>query len=690
MTLPPASSIRYGGDYNPEQWPTETWDDDYAAFNAAHMNTLTVGVFMWSLIQPDETTYDFDVLDAIIDRAHAEDRQVVLATATAAVPPWLATTYPDVNRVDFEGRHHNYGQRHNACHSSPNYRRLATELAGRIAQRYAHHPAVIAWHINNEYGGYGGACYCDNCAQEFRTWLTRRYGTLDALNDAWYTTFWSHRYTNWDQIVPPTILSEHWKSPNHTAFQGITLDYYRFTTDTMIRTFTEEKDAIRAHSDLPVTTNFMGLYKPLDYHRWAPHLDFASWDNYPPDEHSANRMALAHDTMRGLKNGQPFWVMEQTPSTTASRDVNPVKKPGILGLWSWQSVAHGADAVLYFQMRQNRGACEKYHGAVLNHSGRLDTRVFTEAATLGHDFDTLGEHTQGLRTPARAAVILDWDSWWALEMSDGPNRHLSYIDTVLRLYTPLWEAGVPLDVIPITAPLDTYDVVVAPALHMLTTDITQRLTDVAHRGGTVITTVMSGRVDTNDHAFLDITPGPLAPLFGIRIDETDAHHPNDPVTLTTDLTNPLTPHRTNTPTHGTGHLVYDIIQLDGAEPVATYTGDWFTGTPAATRHSVGAGDAWYIGTILDDTTMTTIMHNAIARHHITSPFAATPGLEHTRRGHIDFLLNHHHTPHTLTLPFHGTNLLTGHTLTEGDTITLNPTDVAVIARHRDHTPEDTN
>jgi beta-galactosidase len=484
-------------------------------------------------------------------------------------------------------------------------------------------------------------------------------------------------------------LSEHWKTNNHTAFQGITLDYYRFTTDNMIRTFCEEKEAIRAHSELPVTTNFMGLYKPLDYHRWAPHLDFASWDNYPPDENSAHRMALAHDLMRGLKDGQPFWVMEQTPSTTASRDVNPVKKPGVLGLWAWQSIAHGADATLYFQMRQNRGACEKYHGAVLNHSGRTDTRVFLEVAELGEQLAALADETLGLRTPARAALIVDWDSWWALEMSDGPNRHLGYVDTILRFYTPLWEAGVLLDVIPVTADLDGYDVVVAPALHLLKGDIATRLVNVARRGGTVISNVMSGRVDANDQAFPEVAPGPLAPLFGIRVDETDARSWDDPVSLSSSLRDPIT-HAEESPTARAGYLVYDIIQLNGAEPVATYTDDWFKGTPAATRHGIGQGDAWYLGTVFDEATMRTIIHSAIHRHALVSPFAAATGLEHTRRGHIDFLLNHHDAPHRLTMPFAGTDLITNRAYAVGDTVTLNPTDVMVVAREDNESGEEGN
>ncbi|WP_333811836.1 beta-galactosidase [Timonella senegalensis] len=675
MALPQSSKVNYGGDYNPEQWPTEVWDKDYEAFDAAHIDTLTVGVFDWALLQPAENTYDLDVLQDILDRAHAEGRQVCLATATGGMPPWLATEYPEVNRVDFDGRKHKYGQRHNACHSSPVYRRLAAALAGKIAERYGDHPAVFAWHVNNEYGGFGGACYCENCEKEFRIWLKDKYGTLERLNEAWYTTFWSHRFTDWDQIVAPSILTEHWRSQDHTAFQGITLDYYRFTTDNMLRTYREEKEALRKFSDLPVTTNFMGAYRPLDYHRWAEHLDFASWDNYPPDERSAPRMALQHDLMRGLKDGQPFWVMEQTPSTTASRVANPIKRPGILGLWSWQSVAHGADAVLYFQMRQGRGACEKYHGAVLNHSGRLDTRTFLEAAQLGKEFKALGGATLGLRTPARVAVLFDWDSWWAVEMSDGPNREVRYMDVMVRYYTALWEAGADVDVVPVTAALDKYDVVVAPLLHMLKDDIATKLHAVAERGGTVISSVLSGRVDVDDQAFLDVVPGPLKDLFGIRIDEIDARPADEP--------NPVRVGEVESE----GTLVFDIIAAHTAEVVATYGADFYAGSPAVTRNNYGAGDAWFVGTILDQTGTDAVIRSAIERHGLIGPFADVPLLEHTRRGNVEFLLNHGCEPAELTAHVSGTDLVTGAAVVEGQPVTLEPNGVLVLQRGSENVGE---
>ncbi|MFF5366911.1 beta-galactosidase [Streptomyces sp. NPDC013187] len=659
--------IRYGGDYNPEQWPREVWDEDHRLFTRARIDTLTVGVFTWSLTQPAPDTYDFTALDRILDRAAAEGRRVCLATGTAAVPPWLAERHPEVNRTDFEGRRHRYGQRHNFCPSSPAYREHATAMAARLAERYRDHPALLAWHINNE---YGGACYCELCAGAFREWLRDRHGTLDALNDAWCTTFWSHRYTAWDQIEPPNALTEHWRGPDHTAFQGITLDYLRFTTDALLGCFLAEKEVIRAHDpDTPVTTNFMGLFRPLDYHRWAPYLDFASWDNYPPPDAPPTRPALAHDLMRGLKDGAPFWLMEQTPSTTACRDVNPLRRPGELRLATFQAIAHGADAALYFQMRASRGACEKYHGAVIGHAGRDDTRVFREVASLGRELEALGERTLGARTPARTALLFDWDSWWALEISDGPSRLVKYPDVVHAYYRAAREAGADVDVIPQTADLTPYDVVLAPVLHMAKGDLAPRLEAVAARGGTVLTTFLSGRVDEHDRAFLTDVPGPLAPLMGIRVDEWDARPPEFTQTV---------------PELGArARLVFEIVLPRGAEPVATYGTDFYAGTPAVTRHPFGDGEGWYVATALDQQGVDQVVRRVLTRHDLLGPYADHPAVETASRVTPDgtrllFLLNHACEPAHLTALGTATDLLSGKRVDGGQPLVLDPLGVAIL------------
>ncbi len=540
-------------------------------------------------------------------------------------------------------------------------------MASRLAERYAHHPALLAWHINNE---YGGACYCELCAEAFREWLRERHGTLDALNDAWWTTFWSHRYTDWDQIEPPNALTEHWRGPDHTAFQGITLDYFRFTTDALLGCFLAEKEVIRAHDpDTPVTTNFMGTFRPLDYHRWAPYLDFASWDSYPPLDAPPTRPALAHDLMRGLKDGAPFWLMEQTPSTTACRDVNPLRRPGELRLATFQAIAHGADAALYFQMRASRGACEKYHGAVIGHAGRDDTRVFREVAELRRELEALGDRTLGARTPARTALLFDWDSWWALEISDGPSRLVKYPDVVHAYYRAAREAGADVDVIPQTADLTPYDVVLAPALHMVKGDLATRLEAVAARGGTVLTTFLSGRVDEHDRAFLADVPGPLAPLMGVRVDEWDARPPEFTQTIP-ELA-------------AEARLVFELVRPRGAEPIATYGTDFYAGTPAVTRNPYGDGEGWYVATALDQPGVDEVVRRILAPHDLLGPYAGHPAVETATRVAPDgtrllFLLNHAPEPARLTAHATATDLLTGKRVDQGEPLVLDPLGVAIL------------
>ncbi|WP_328917455.1 MULTISPECIES: beta-galactosidase [unclassified Streptomyces] len=673
MSAPVTPGTPFGGDYNPEQWPPDVWKEDYRLFDAAHIDTVTLGVFTWATTQPAEDVLDFSVLDRIVAEAAAHGRRICLATGTAAHPAWLARAYPEVTRTDFEGRRHRYGQRHNSCPSSPVFRRLSARIAGRIAERYADHPSLIAWHIGNE---YGGACYCELCGAAFRRWLRERYPTLDALNTAWCTAFWSHTFHDWDEIEPPSALTEHWRGPDHTAFQGITLDYLRFMSDAMLTNFRDEKAAVRRHSAVPVTTNFMGMYRPIDYHRWAPHLDFASWDNYPPQDAPPAWAALSHDLMRGLKDGGPFWLMEQTPGTTACRDVNPLKRPGVMRLWSWQAVAHGADAVLFFQMRASRGASEKYHGAVIGHAGRDDTRVFREVAALGAELKRLGTVALGARTPAEVALLFDWDSWWALEISDGPSRLVRYQQVVLAYYRALWEAGVDVDVVPVTADLSRYAVVVAPALHMVKGDLAARLEDMARRGGSVLTTFLSGRVDENDNAFLTDVPGPLGPLMGVRVDEWDARGPEfvNPVRLAAGAGGVL---------EAEARLVFELVLPQGAEVIGTYQEDFYAGSPAVARNSFGAGHGWYVAAGLDQAGVGWVVRQVLDTHGIAGRHPGLPELESAARVAPDgtrllFLLNHAAESVEAPAGADGVDLLTGERVTAGRPVRLEAYGVRVL------------
>ena len=438
------NKVLYGGDYNPEQWPEEIWEEDMRLFKLAGIDEVTLNVFSWAALQPSEDTYNFEKLDKIMDLVEANGLKVFLATSTAAHPAWMAKRHPDILRTEFSGMKRKFGSRHNSCQNSPTYQKYSVLLAKKLAEWYGERECVIGWHICNE---YGGECYCENCEKQFRVWLKEKYGTIEEVNKAWDTSFWGHTFYDWDEIVLPNMLSEHFE-PDRTTFQGISLDYRRFNSEGMLKCYQAEAAAIRSVvPDAKITTNLMGFYKPLDYQMWAKSMDFISWDNYPANEDPYSRIAMNHDLMRGIKGGQPFVLMEQTPSVTNWLAYNALKCPGVMRLWSYQAMAHGADAVLFFQMRRSIGACEKYHGAVIDHVGTENTRVFREISQLGKELQQLGDKTLGARSRAKAAILVDWDNWWAIEYSAGPSRDLKYLDEVFLYYRALEEQNYAVDII---------------------------------------------------------------------------------------------------------------------------------------------------------------------------------------------------------------------------------------------------
>ncbi|MBT2759559.1 beta-galactosidase [Mesobacillus foraminis] len=666
------NKIHYGGDYNPEQWPEEIWSEDMALFEEAHIDTLTVGVFSWSMIQKDEETYDFSLMDKIMERLHKEGKKVCLATGTAAHPAWMARKYPEVTRTDFQGLKHKFGQRHNSCPNSPVYKGYSRLMAQKMAERYAGYDNIIAWHVNNE---YGGSCYCENCEKAFRNWLHHKYGTIEKLNEAWNTMFWSHYFYDWDDIVVPNALSEHYGRENVTAFQGITLDYMRFNSDSLLNNFLSEKEELNKITPaIPVTTNFMGMYRPLGYFKWAKHLDFISWDNYPPDMKSEARMALTHDLMRGLKNGQPFWLMEQTPTTTACRDINPVKRPGVMRLWSYQAIAHGSDSVLFFQMRQSKGASEKYHGALINHAGRNDTRFFIEARQLGEELSLLGDQLTGSETSARVAMVFDWDSWWAVEISDGPSRHISYQQTMIHFYKALFALNIPVDVIGPDTDLDQYDVVIAPLLHIVKDDYHKKAEQFTAKGGTFITTFLSGIVDENDNAILDDRPGLFKKLLGIRIDETDTLLPQD--------FNSICVESGELKGEYPCSMIFDVVKTLGAETIGTYGKDFYANTPAVTRNKFGGGEAWYIASYPDLDFLKKLFKQTSSNYEIACKIESGEGVEITERKKGDevftFVLNHAEEEREVALPKTYHSLLDNQTYEAGMKLKVKAKDVVIL------------
>ncbi len=602
----------YGGDYNPNQWGREVWKEDMRMFADAHINSATINVFSWAKLQPAEEVYDFSELDDVIEMLSREDYEIVLATSTGALPAWMARKYPEVERVDYEGRRHKYGQRHNACPNSPIFQKYSAALAGKLAERYGSNPHIKYWHVNNE---YGGVCYCENCEKAFRVWLQKKYGTLDAVNRAWNTEFWGHTIYDWDEIVAPNALSEGLEDGRST-FAGISIDYKRFNSDSMLKNYMDERDAIRQYdTHTPITTNLMGTYKELDYFKWAKEMDVVSWDNYPAYDTPWSFTAMSHDLMRGLKN-QPFMLMEQTPSQQNWQPYNSLKRPGQMRAQSYQTIAHGADTIQFFQLRRSIGACEKFHGAVISHAGTENTRVFREVQALGAQLEQLGAQIMGSRNEALVGMVFDWDNYWALEYTSGPSVDLKYVEQIHSYYKYFYERNIPVDMIPVDADFSRYRMIVAPVLYMMKAGMREALGQFVENGGILVTTYMSGIVDQSDNVYLGGYPGMLRELAGIWVEEIDALAPGQ--------TNAV---RTRSGAQFTCDLVCERIHLEGAEQLAVYEQDFYAGEPAVTKNDFGKGAVYYIGTQLEAAGKAMVLDLACGQAQVKSLVADRTGLE---------------------------------------------------------------
>ncbi len=642
MINPKLPKVWYGGDYNPDQWPKEIWLEDMRLFKLAHIDVATLPVFSWALLQPEEDRYEFGWLDEVLDLLAKNGVYVCLATSTGAHPAWMARRYPDILRVDFQGRKRRFGQRHNSCPNSPTYRRFAPLLAEKLAERYKDYPNLVLWHISNEYGGY---CYCDNCAKAFREWLKKRHGSLEALNEHWNTRFWGHTFYDWEEIVPPNILSEHLseRDTTRTAFQGISLDYNRFMSDSLLECYKLEYEAVKRHTpDVLVTTNLMGTYKPLNYFEWAKYMDVVSWDNYPASRQHPSSIALRHDLMRSLKQGKPFVLMEQTPSQQNWKPYNELKRPGVMRLWSYQAVAHGADTVMFFQLRRSRGACEKFHGAVIAHAGHENTRVFRECAELGLELKKLGDAFLDATIEAEAAILFDWENWWALEFSSGPSQDLKYLPQIEKYYRAFWEQNIPVDFVSWEMPLDKYKLLVAPVAYLLHPGFAAKVEAFVERGGTFLTTFFSGIVDEHDLVVLGGYPGELRRLTGVWAEEIDALYP--------DMKNSIKIGERFPELQGEHEcgLVCDLIHAETAEVVGVYGSDFYAGRPALTRNRFGKGYAWYVASDPNQEFVNRLIGYICGDLRISPLLKAPKDVEVTRRWKgresFTFVLNHNAAP----------------------------------------------
>ncbi|MEU8867503.1 beta-galactosidase [Streptomyces umbrinus] len=630
--------ILFGGDYNPEQWPEATWHEDVRLMKAAGVNSVTLGVFSWAKLEPRPGEREFGWLDRLMDLMHENGIGVVLATPTTSPPPWMGRLHPDTLPRDEDGRTEWWGGRQHFSHSSATYRRYAAAITEDLAARYGSHPALTMWHINNEYCTYD---WGDEAAATFRRWLRDRYGTLDALNSAWGTAFWSQGYGDWEEILPPRH-AHYMKNPTQV------LDFKRYTSDMLLECYVAERDIVRRHTPhIPVTTNFMPMWVGQDAWKWAAEEDVVSVDIYPDprDPFGAQNGALIQDMTRSQARG-PWMLMEQAAGPVNWRGVNHPKPRGLNRLWSLQAVARGADAVCYFQWRQSRQGAEKFHSGMLSHAGERG-RTYQEVKQLGAELARIGEEVTGGHSPADVAILHEWNAWWAGAQEGRLSSEVDHPQVVRAWHRALWEAHITTDFAHPEHDLSAYRLVVVPQLYLLTDAAIDNLVAYVRGGGTLVSGFLTGVADEDDR----VRPGGmderLRELFGIR---------------TLHEWWPLDADETAECDGFRGTLWSEEIEA-GADMIAEarYKGGELDGMPAVLRKE----RAWYVSTLPEPAALRELLAGVATGAGVRPVLdGLPPQVEAVRRGDLLFVLNHGREAVTVQVPGTYRDLLTGQQVTD--------------------------
>lgn len=662
----------HGGDYNPDQWLDypEILQKDLELMDKANTNTFSLGIFAWSTLEPEEGVFHFDWLDRVMDNIAQKGGNVILATPSGARPAWLSQKYPEVLRTNGHREKMLHGGRHNHCFSSPFYREKVAIINRKLAERYHDHPALLMWHISNE---YSGECHCDLCQENFRLWVKNKYQTLEAVNQAWWGPFWSHTVTDWAQIESPSPIGE-------MQVHGLNLDWRRFVTDQTIDFYEHEIKDIRSLSpNVPITTNFMAdtydliPFQSLDYGEFAKHVDIISWDCYPAWHNDwettadlASKVGFINDLYRSLKQ-QPFLIMESTPSGVNWHDVNKTKRPGMHLLSSMQFLAHGSDSNLYFQWRKSRGSSEKFHGAVVDHDNDEHNRVFQDVAKVGASLEKIKE-IKGENIDAKVAIIYDWDNNWALNDAQGFGlKSKRYPETLQEHYRYFWDHDISVDVITPDQDLSKYQLVIAPMLYLMTKQTMEKLNAYTKKGGTLVSTYLTGYVNETDLAYLNGWPQELKDLFGIAVKETDTLYPKQKNKLSF---------------AGKNYDVHDycsIVENQAAEVLATYQDDFYAQSPSVTKHAFGKGEAYYIGARTKGDFLGAFYGSIIDSLDLANPWVekSDPSISVQQRGENHyFVMNFSEESHEIMVASEGVDLLKNESTVQH--IQLAPYEVKVI------------
>lgn len=631
--------ITLGCDYNPEQWDRAVWAEDVALMREAGVGLVAINIFGWAQLNPAEGVWRFDDLDAVMDLLHAGGIRVNLGTGTASTPAWLTSRHPELLPVAEDGTTRYPGGRQAFCPSSPVYREHALALVERVAERYGDHPALALWHVSNEIGCHNALCYCAVSADAFREWLRARYGTIERLNDAWGTAFWSQRYGAWSKILPP-LLTLSSRNPAQTQ------DFHRFSSDALLDHYRAEAAVLRRRSDRPVTTNFMvtAHIRTMDYWTWAADMDVIANDHYLdnrlPDPTA--ELSFAADLTRGLAGGRPWMLMETSTGAVNWQPVNLAKAPGQLTRNALTHVARGADAVCFFHWRASVRGSEKFHSALLPHAG-TDSELWREVVALGGILRRAGE-LAGTTVTSHAALVFSWEAWWAADGESLPSTGVRYLEQVHAAYRALRSLGIQVDIVSPEAELTGYRMVVVPALYSMSAAATANLGGFVEAGGTALVTFFSGIVDEEQRVLTGGYPGALRDLLGVRVEEFAPVLPETRLRLTS----------------GAGASLWsERGRATTAEVVDAFADGPAAGSPAITRNSAGTGTAWYAATALAPADLAALVGRVAAEAGVEPQPGAGDTVEVVRRsgpaGSYLVVVNHGDAP--VELAAHGHDLV---------------------------------
>ncbi|KLU23902.1 beta-galactosidase [Caballeronia mineralivorans PML1(12)] len=623
--------MRLGVCYYPEHWPESMWKDDAARMKALGIDRVRIAEFAWSRIEPSPGDYQWDWLDRAIDVLADAGLKVVMCTPTATPPKWLIDRHPDILPIGADGRPRAFGSRRHYDFSSPSYFEASQKICTAVAERYGKHPAVAFWQTDNEFGCHNTVVsYSPAALQRFRAWLKQRYGSIDALNTAWGTVFWSMEFRSFDEIDLPvgTVTEAH---PTHR------LDYRRFASDEVVRFNRMQAEIIRAHSpQRPVAHNFMQLFTEFDHYKVAADLDIATWDSYPlgaleeqwfdpsikakwlrtghPDFASFN-----HDVYRGMSK-LPFWVMEQQPGPVNWAHWNPAPLPGMVRLWSWEAFAHGAGCVSYFRWRQAPFAQEQMHAGLNTPDNRLDMGG-AEASAVAKEIEQVLKADGDSPVSTKVALVWDYEAKWLFEIHpQGADFH--YPRFAFEYYSALRSLGLDVDVIPVDAPLDGYKMIVVPPLPVVPAEFADRL---AASGAQVVLGPRTGSKTVNLTIPAALPPGEsIAKLIPIRVWRVESMRPN--VTEKVDQ-------------RGEAHHWRDFIETsDGVQIEANFA----DGHPAIVRR----GSVLYLASLFDET-LTQDIFLSVAKAAGLDAGPLPEGIRISRRGALTYVFNYNATPHRI-------------------------------------------